>query len=177
MSTRREKENRDEFVNEILRRVEKNIEPRIVREDTTYHVKFQDMAFDCSYTWEQMTDMVNICSDILDELWQINNNGFDARRLETAKVGLTENQFLQPINLYEAYSTERLTELVDQIGRLTEAGGASYILFGRTFMFDVINNVFERLLIIDGFADDTTWFTCLFFLMRGAMHMRCSLVE
>ena len=179
MSERRPKEERDACVEELLRRIENNLDPRMAREGTTYHVTLQNHEFDCCYTWEQMTGIVNLCSDIMDELWQINSDGFDLNQLNQLEEANAQRSgerftFLRPLDVFGAYTTVRLRGLVTQISELTGAEGISYVMFGLPFMLDVVNKVFEQLLIRDGFSDDGIWLTCLFFLTRGAMHMVCT---
>ncbi|OON85714.1 hypothetical protein BXO88_10670 [Oribacterium sp. C9] len=137
-----------------------------------YEVTLQDIKFKCAYTDDEMTGIVRTCVAIIKELIAINANGYTKTKFNNFKSEGAKDalQQLSNINgLYNDYKTEKLEKLFAELTTYTRVGGAYLMLLAAPGFQQVINAVFERML--DDSDDENMWFSCLYFMIRGAMRM------
>jgi len=140
-----------------------------------YEVPIQDITFRCAYTDDEMRGIIKTCVAVIKELISINDNGYTRDRFNAFKAEMKEetNDGIHQLNyitaLYNDYKNDNLEELVEEITTYMRVGGVYLMLMAGPGFKQVINGVFERML--DDSDDENIWFSCLYFLIRGAMRM------
>ena len=154
----------------LLMRIMKNDTPRIIKDGDKYDVTVQNNCFSCHYTDEQMGSIASMCLELIKELKRINEGGYTRENLEEA-IAENEEDIFQVIHAYNSFSTDRMEEIVSQLGDVTRVGGAYYMLISKPGFIQGIYVVFKA--SIDRMDDIQTIFDSLYMLIRLAMRM-CS---
>lgn len=152
----------------LLTRIMKNDSPRIKKDGDKYDVTIQNIHFSCNYTDEQMGSIASLCLELIKELKQINEGGYTREKLEEA-IAEDEEGIIQAVHAYNSFRTDRVEEIVSQLGDITRVDGAYYMLVSRPGFIQGIYVVFDA--AIDGMEDEQTIFDALYMLIRLAMRM------
>lgn len=165
----------DRYTDAILRQLKKEYATKVkIEHGRCYEVSIQEVRFRCAYTDDEMRGIIRTCVKIMKELIDINANGytkekFDSHNLFGEGNDNSEEQFDQMLDKCKDYETEKLNLLIAEMAGYTRVGGAWFMLIAAPGFRQVIYAVFERML--DDSDDEDMWFSCLYFLIRGAMKM------
>ncbi len=161
----------DTIRDEVLRRILEDENPYMERNGNVYDVHAVNVHFVCSYTDEEITQISQLCYEMLEELKRINENGYTKKDLGAAKEKYSseKHSFLDDISIYNTFSTEKIEELIGKLAETVRIGGTYFILFAKPLFIQGICVVYDY--IIDGFEDPNMYFSALFMLMRMAMRM------
>ena len=171
----------DSYTDAILERLQKEYATEEEGVDgRCYEVSIQNHEFRCAYTDDEMRGIIRTCVKIIKELIDINANGYTKEKLESYDAFGEEDDksaehFGKLVERCKDFGTERLDSLVAEMAGYTRVGGAWYMLVAAPGFRNVIYAVFERMLIDSD--DENMWFTCLYFLIRGAMNMHSDKIE
>lgn len=139
-----------------------------------YEVSMQDIKFRCAYSDEEMRGIIRTCVKIINELININANGYTKEKLNRLDALDVENdesleQFRRALDRCNDFTTEKLNLLIAEMAGYTRVGGAWYAMVAAPGFRNVIYAIFEKML--DDSDDEDVWFSCLYFLICGAMRM------
>ena len=145
-----------------------------IKDGRCYEVSVQNIKFRCAYTDDEMRGIIRTCVKIMKELIDINANGYTKEKFHSYDAFGGENDnsadyFDQMLDRCKDYETEKLNLLIAEMAGYTRVGGAWFMLIAAPGFRTVIYAVFERML--DDSDDENMWFSCLYFLIRGAMKM------
>lgn len=143
-----------------------------------YEVMLQKIHFRCAMSDDEMRRAIKCSIDILEELKDIRNKGFDREKLIAAEKkakeryeGKEDFDPIIPLCIYAEFETERLDEIKSELADIMGVGGAYYMLISNPSITNGIYVVFEQ--IIDRFNEFEWYASGAYFLLRCIMHMRC----
>lgn len=136
-----------------------------------YEVQIQNIRFVTYMSEDEVELSARLAIDILEELKNINNSGFDRERLnETQKNAEAEkNELLSNILIWNKLCSERLLQIIDEIDVLRRVGGAYAMLISNPGLKSAIHAVYDR--IVDGFENENLYAHSAYFLLRAIMRM------
>ncbi|MBP3781783.1 MAG: hypothetical protein J6I68_00890 [Butyrivibrio sp.] len=165
----------DSYTDAILSRLQEDYATEEEIEDgCCYEVSIQDIKFRCAYTDDEMRGIIRTCVKIMKELIDINANGYTKEKFDSYDAFGEESDnspehFGKMLDRCKDYETEKLNLLIAEMAEYTRVGGAWFMFIAAPGFRHVIYAIFERML--DDSDDEDMWFSCLYFLIRGAMKM------
>lgn len=160
-------------VEAILKRVKHDFAKEEKEDATIYDVTLQDSKYICAYTDDEMRGIITTSIDIIRELISIEANGFTKQRFKEAIQNEEKREeIMQVLSTYNDFKTQELDEMTIKMAAYVRVGGAYLALISRPLLIDVIFGVFE--VMLDDSDDEDIWFSCLYFMIRGAMKMHSS---
>lgn len=108
-----------------------------------------------------------LCCELLEELWSINNNGYNKEDYIEAKSNSRKapQTIQRDVQIYNTYINEHTESIIDRLGTATREKGSYYMFVVKPTFISGLNSVFE--VIVDRFKEAEI----LFMLIRIAMHM------
>lgn len=167
--------NDDRYTNAILRCLKKDYATRErIKGGRCYKVSIQETKFRCVYSDDEMRGIIRTCVKIMKELIDINENGYTKEKFNSYDAFGEENDnsaehFGKAVDRCKDFGTEKLDLLIAEMAGYTRVGGAWLMFIAAPGFRDVIHAVFE--IMLDDSDDENLWFSCLYFLIRGAMKM------
>ncbi|WP_026492876.1 hypothetical protein [Butyrivibrio sp. XPD2002] len=161
-------ENCDE---ELLERIKSDFGKEELENGMYYEVVLQDNRFACAYTDNEMKNIISTCIKIIKELINIHDSGYSRENFDqTSNANNDEENLLKPIfSVYLEIQTPVLRALIDELAGYTRTGGAYFMLISAPCLISTIYGVFD--VMLNDYDDKDIWFSCLYFLIRGAMKM------
>ncbi len=157
---------------EVVRRILHNDDDHVKKDGSLYHVVVNNLTFTCSYSDDEIKDIASLCLELLEELRNINENGYTRKELEKAQQVHDDKQIVGTMDIYKSFATAKIEDIVKRLGETTRVGGSFYIIVARPVFIRGIYVVFD--LIIDNFENAELYFSALYLLIRIAMYMHGS---
>ncbi len=106
-----------------------------------------------------------LCCELLEELWTINNNGYNKEDYIEAKSNSRKapQTIQRDVQIYNTYMNEHTESIIDRLGTATRVKGSYYMFVVKPTFISGLNSVFE--VIIDRFKEAEIYFSALFMLM------------
>ena len=162
---------------EVVRRILANEAQYIEKYGDIYDVHAINLHFTCSYSDDEIRSIGDLCLELLEELRQINANGYTREDFVKAKKESAGDKELlfEALGVYMTYANEKVEDIVDRLCKVTRVGGAYFMIMSKPGFIQGINSVYE--FIIDEFDDARMYFSAIFMLIRVAMHMHSDEVK
>lgn len=161
---------------EVVKRIMENDNPYVVKDGEHYDVTAVNLHFTCSYSDDEIKKIASLCLDLLEELRRINEDGYTKEDLNQVKnLKDDDTQLLGNIRIYNSFKTEKIEDIILDLGDVTRVDGAYYMVISKPAFIQGINVVFS--FIIDNFENAEAYFSALFMLIRCAMHMHGDEIE
>lgn len=142
-----------------------------------YEVPLQEIRFVTAMTDEELRDSARLTIDLMEELKNINNNGFD--KAAFAKVDqdskILENEAAQFFRIWYLMSTDELIRIKNKIDSVRRVDGAWAMFISNPRLISAIVAVYD--VLVDHFDDEELYETCSYFLYRAVMKMHSNIIE
>lgn len=143
-----------------------------------YELELQGCRFITYLSEEEINESVNYAIDLMEELKEINNNGFGEQQfneLVTEVKNKTDSQVGIFMAIYNEFCTERLSEKITEISEFRRVGGAFAMLIEQPILISSITAVFEK--VVDNFDDEELYTFAVYFLARAILRMHSEELE
>lgn len=161
----------DDYESVILERIKSDYGKEDIEGGTYYEVTLQNQFFACAYSDNEMRGIIGTCINIIKELIKIQDNGFTRARFD--EICSSDNDNKDSISaiyrLYNDIQTPTLRKLIMDMAKYTRIRSAYFMFISSPILIGSIYCVFDKML--DDYDDEDMWFSCLYFLIRGAMKM------
>ncbi|WP_044914168.1 hypothetical protein [Butyrivibrio sp. WCE2006] len=161
----------EDYDDELLERIKADFGKEELEGGMYYEVVLQDNRFSCAYTDKEMRSIISTCIKIIKELINIHDSGYSREQFDqTHEENNDEENPLKPIySVYLEIQTPALRKLIDEMACYTRTDGAFFMLIAAPCLISTIYSVFD--VMLNDYDDEDIWFSCLYFLIRGAMKM------
>lgn len=145
----------------------------LVAENTyKYELELQGCKFITYLSEEEINKSINYALDLMEELKEINNNGFGElqfKELVTEMENKTDSQVGMFLTIFNEFSSERLREIIAEISEFRQVGGAFATLIEQPVLISGIVAVFEKM--VANFEDKELYTFAVYFLTRAILKM------
>ena len=142
-----------------------------------YEVPLQEIRFVTAMTDEELKDSARLTIDLMEELKNINNNGFDKAAFEKVDQDSKnlENKVAQVLRIWNLMSTDELICIMYEIDSVRRVGGAWAMFISNPGLISAVVSVYD--VLVDHFDDEELYVTCSYFLYRAVMKMHSNEIE
>lgn len=136
------------------------------------YCKMQDIEFIIEVTKDELETLAKLTIDMLEELKNMNNAGFNKEKYEALFEQFVEDKdedivgFLTLWN--EAFSTEEIKHIVSEIGKTRKINATYATLIACPQLIHTAISVYA--VLVDTFDDTRLYYICAYFLFRGIMY-------
>lgn len=138
-----------------------------------YEVQIQDIRFATVMTDEELKDSARLTINLLEELKNINNNGFDKAAFDKVKKdsesSKDDGKVAQLLKIWDSMPTDGLIHIMYEINSVRRVGGAYAMLISNPGLMNAIVAVYDCL--ADHFDDEDLYAASAYFLYRAVMRV------